>query len=86
MRITEHHTITLDIDGVEKIISLADAQALYDALGGVRGIRRHGGTISVNPYRYPWTGPFWTSTPINATRTSSIPAGNIGRITVGASS
>lgn len=54
MKVTEQHSVTLEIDGVRKKITLKEAQALYDALGGVTGVRRHGGS------HWSWTHPHWT--------------------------
>ncbi len=59
MKVTDNRTITVEIDGVEHSMTLADVQRLYDALATVTGVMRHGGTARPYyepPWRYPLGG------------------------------
>lgn len=82
MNITDNRTLVVEIDGHEHLVTLSELQRLYDLIGGVMGIRRHGGGVSVRPY---WDRP-WTYTSGIPTTTLGSSTVNPGRISISATS
>lgn len=74
MKVTDNRTITVEIDGKKATLSLSDLQRLYDMIGGVVGISRHG---SSHPF-YQW--PYRT---IYGAGTVPCSTGNIATISTG---
>lgn len=71
MNVTDNRAITVELDGTDHALTIAEAQRLYDLLGAVAGVRRHGGVNVYPTYpTYPAT-PWWTNTPNYITCSSS---------------
>lgn len=59
--VEDRRAIGVKIDDVEHEMTLTEAQRLYDALGALVGIHRHGGNITITPNRWPSYPITWSS-------------------------